>query len=122
MLFFFHYYFFLLKDYGEIPAYLLRRKGKHPKSLDEKSMIEVTKPEEPEIENLTEEECREIIEVIDHNRRKMPDFSSIFFYMMMFAKQIKHHLADFEICRTNIVQYNNITSLRVLDFAKKNPY
>ncbi|XP_051903927.1 enkurin-like [Hippocampus zosterae] len=50
------------KDYGEIPAYLLRRKGKHPKSLEEKSMIEVTKPEEPEIENLTEEECREIIE------------------------------------------------------------
>ncbi|XP_061558485.1 enkurin-like [Phycodurus eques] len=55
------------KDYGEVPAYLLRRKGKCPKAAEESGIIEVTNPvlsppEEPEIENLTDEECREIIE------------------------------------------------------------
>nr|XP_057944071.1 enkurin-like [Doryrhamphus excisus] len=49
------------KDYGEIPAYLLRRKGKLPKEAGDDK-----KPEESEIEiqieNLTDEECREIIE------------------------------------------------------------
>ncbi|XP_077362031.1 enkurin-like isoform X2 [Festucalex cinctus] len=50
------------KDYGEVPGYLLRRKGKHLKSPEEKNVIEVEKPEDPEMENFTDQDCREIIE------------------------------------------------------------
>ncbi|XP_054611460.1 enkurin-like [Dunckerocampus dactyliophorus] len=49
------------KDYGEVPAYLLRRKGKLPKEGVHEKRLEESEIE-IEIENLTDEECREIIE------------------------------------------------------------
>ncbi|XP_061817704.1 enkurin-like [Nerophis lumbriciformis] len=51
------------KDYGVIPAYLLRRKGHITKSPQSNSEGKQEESEiEIEIENLTDAECREIIE------------------------------------------------------------
>ncbi|XP_061127650.1 enkurin-like [Syngnathus typhle] len=59
------------KDYGEVPKYLLRRRPKPTKSPQEKSVIEVAKPEEPDIEKQTEEDFREVIEYLKKRLQKL---------------------------------------------------
>ncbi|XP_077448477.1 enkurin-like [Stigmatopora argus] len=58
------------KDYGEIPTYLLRRKGKYLKSSETDDIIsEVTKPPGPD--DLTDVEFREIIEDLKKKLAKL---------------------------------------------------
>lgn len=53
----------LLQDYGEVPNYLMRRKAKHQKALEEYNMNLKKQGEHETMKYLSDMECQAIVEV-----------------------------------------------------------